>query len=69
MTSFTNWFVAQQLQNMGWPRSKGLFPKVHYVEAMVLDVVVGKLPNCEATYIPQAGLFWLFERRVRCRIR
>jgi len=40
MSSFTNWFIAQQLQNMGWPKSKGLFRKVEYVDSMVLDVVV-----------------------------
>lgn len=40
MSDFAFWFVSQQLRNMGWARSKGLFNKVHYVDATLLDVVV-----------------------------
>ena len=39
MSRFTAWFVAGQLRDMGWPKSKGLFRK-QYLDTMVLDRAV-----------------------------
>lgn len=38
--SFVLWYVERQLNNAGWPRSKGLFRKVNYVSTDLVDAVV-----------------------------
>ena len=40
MSRFTQWYVREQLQRMGWPRTKGIFRKTSYVNTMVVDVAV-----------------------------
>ncbi|MCH8089079.1 MAG: hypothetical protein IH955_03590, partial [Chloroflexi bacterium] len=40
MSRFINWYVAELLRQMGWPRSKGMIFKKKYVDAQVLDVAV-----------------------------
>lgn len=40
MSRLTEWYVAEQLRQMGWPKSQGVFRKVSYVDTRVLDVVV-----------------------------
>lgn len=39
MSRFTQWYVAEQLRRMGWPKSKGIFRK-DYVDTRLLDAVV-----------------------------
>jgi hypothetical protein len=40
MSRMFEWWVVNNLKNMGWPRTKGFFKKTTYVDATVLDMSV-----------------------------
>ena len=40
MSRLVHWYVARQLNNMGWPKAKGLFRKVYHVPTLVVDLTV-----------------------------
>lgn len=42
MSRLVEWYVAKQLNSMGWPRAKGLLRKVYYVPTQLVDLSVGQ---------------------------
>lgn len=42
MSRLVKWYVAEQLNSMGWPRAKGLLRKVSYVPTQLVDLSVGQ---------------------------
>jgi hypothetical protein len=38
MSRFVDWYLVQQLENMGWPKTKGLFRKTPYVLSQLVDI-------------------------------
>lgn len=40
MSRFIEWYIAESLMQLGWPKSRGIFRKRRYVDTRVLDAVV-----------------------------